>query len=141
MKTPDEYAASGTEHAQQVALFMWAAQYDDLAVMHAIPNGGLRDPITAARLKAEGTKSGVPDVSLPIPVNQYHGLYIEMKRPKSARGRKGKGNEKQDRWRDMLTANGYCVVRRFSFSEARDAIIAYMQGKWLTYDISAPIQS
>lgn len=48
---PAKYAEAGTEHAHQVALFMWVATqiptYPELRWMYAIPNGGKRDPITA----------------------------------------------------------------------------------------------
>ncbi len=56
-----------------------------LSLMHAIPNGGARgndsqtNKIRGAMLKAEGVKKGVPDIFLPVPLNGYHGLYIEMK--------------------------------------------------------------
>lgn len=53
-----------TEHQEQVALFQWleiAAKRDDrLSMAFAIPNGGARHPVVAAKLKAEGVKSGVP---------------------------------------------------------------------------------
>lgn len=78
-----------TEHDEQVALFRemhlrgctdprWRQAF-------AIPNGGLRSKKTAARLKAEGVKAGVPDIFLPVPVGLWSGLFIEMKRPKGGR--------------------------------------------------------
>lgn len=43
-----------SEHAEQVALFGWAVfasvRWPELALLHAIPNGGHRNKITAARL-------------------------------------------------------------------------------------------
>ena len=54
--------------------------------MHAIPNGGIRGDdkrsrmIRGAQLKAEGVRSGVADIFLPVPRGQWHGLYIELKR-------------------------------------------------------------
>lgn len=53
----------------------------ELKWIHAIPNGGKRDCITAASLKAQGVKSGIPDVFVPIPINSFAGLYIEFKAP------------------------------------------------------------
>ena len=44
-----------------------------------MPNGGKRNPAEAARFKAMGVKAGVPDLCLPVPMNGYAGLYIEMK--------------------------------------------------------------
>ena len=80
MKTHDE-------HAEQVALFRWAAiarsRYPELALLYAIPNGGHRHIQVARRLKAEGVKPGVPDICLPVPRGNWSGLYIELK---TARG-------------------------------------------------------
>ena len=58
-----------TEHRIQAGLFKWfklaSARHPELALLFAIPNGGARDPITGAMLKAEGVKRGVPDLFLP----------------------------------------------------------------------------
>lgn len=57
--------------------------------IHAIPNGGSRGSTkdqamkVGAALKAEGVKSGVLDIFVPIPLHGLHGLYIEMKRADS----------------------------------------------------------
>ena len=83
--TPQQLAKPGTEHAHQVALFCWAASmlaiHPELRWMYAIPNGGDRNPIVAARLKAEGVKSGVSDICIPVAKHGYHGFYIELKKP------------------------------------------------------------
>lgn len=137
---PVEYAAkSGTEHAQQVALFMWAAieihagRLPELRLMFAIPNGGERNKIVAARMKAEGVKPGVPDVCLPIPRGGFHGLYIELKRPDSdaktasgAKRRKGRVSAGQTDWIADLRAQGYGVASCVGFEQARETIIAYL---------------
>ena len=46
----------------------------------AVPNGGRRNIGTAKKLKAEGVKSGVPDITL-IHKGRYYG--IEVKKPKT----------------------------------------------------------
>ena len=70
-----------TEAQEQRALFQWAGlaeqQYPELKLLHHIPNGGKRDARTAANLKKEGVKAGVPDMCLPVARGQYHGLYKE----------------------------------------------------------------
>lgn len=158
--TPEKLSAAKTEHAEQRALFAWsfmaankgfdAANSDSAYVgeytgpvipipslqrMFAIPNGGLRDKITAARLKAEGVKSGVPDVFLPVPcvvnnVVQACGLFIELKRETSGKGQqrrqKGSTSNDQDNWLDYLNSNGYAVVVAFGWREAADAIENYL---------------
>ncbi|CAK9250002.1 unnamed protein product [Sphagnum jensenii] len=83
--TPDDVAKSGTEEAEQTALFCWAAmpetsnKYPCLASMFAIPNGGKRDKVTAGKMRAAGVKAGVWDVFIPYAVGNYHGLWIELK--------------------------------------------------------------
>ena len=137
---PAEYAAkSGTEHAQQVALFMWAAievhsgRYPELRLMFAIPNGGERDKRVAARLKAEGVKRGVPDVFLPVRRGGFAGLFIELKRPDSEvrtesgrKRRKGAVAAVQNDWIADLQAAGYGAASCVGFEQARATILAYL---------------
>ncbi len=92
-----------TEHAEQRALMTWAtlnaARYPALGLLFAIPNGGHRSVATAGRLKAEGVKSGVPDLCLPVARQGFHALYIEMKREKG-----GVLSEEQKLWKTALEA-------------------------------------
>lgn len=111
-----------TEHAEQVALFAWAEHLPELKLMHAIPNGGKRDIRTAAMLKAEGVKPGVPDIFLPIPRGGKHGLYIELKRRKY-----GRVTPEQAAWIDALCRQGYQCAVCHGWEAARDEIIEYMQ--------------
>ena len=59
----------------------------ELKWLHHIPNGGSRgndvrsQQIRGAQLKAQGVKSGVSDLCLPVKRGHYSGLYLEMKRP------------------------------------------------------------
>lgn len=90
--------AGVSEHSQQVALMAAVAQYaDDVSLddrtrkalewMHSIPNGGGRGSdkrsamISGANMKAEGTKTGVSDLHLPVARHGYISFYIEMKKP------------------------------------------------------------
>ena len=55
-----------------------------LKFIHAIPNGGKRNPKEAARLKAQGVTPGVADIFCPmIGYGGQHGLYIEFKAGKN----------------------------------------------------------
>lgn len=114
-----------TEHQEQVALFEWAAwmarRHPDLLLMHAIPNGGKRDIRTAARLKAEGVKPGVPDIFLPVPKNGKHGLYIELKR-----SRGGMVSKEQEAWIRALSAQEYVCAVCHGHREAIRVITDYM---------------
>lgn len=76
-----------------------------LRLLYAIPNGGHRSRATAARLKTEGVKAGMPDLHLPVACGPYHGLYIEMKK------KGGKARKNQDHILDQLRNEGmYCCV-------------------------------
>ena len=49
----------------------------------AVPNGGSRSKIEGAKLKATGTKSGVPDITI-VHDGLYYGL--EVKKPSTSTG-------------------------------------------------------
>lgn len=97
-----------TESQEQKTLFeiceIQKHKYPELAMLFHIPNGGKRDAVTAAKLKAEGVKPGVPDLFLPVPRGKYHGLFIELKRQSS-----GRLSETQRNWCRDLTYQGYAV--------------------------------
>jgi hypothetical protein len=97
--------AFSQESISQTYLFNWAKGmqhiHPELEYMFHIPNGGKRDVKTAKRLKAEGTKSGVPDIFLPVARRGFHGLFIEMKSPK------GSTSDNQNEWLEMLSIFGF----------------------------------
>lgn len=115
-----------TEHQEQCALFEWAAwmekQIPELHLMHAIPNGGKRDIRTAARLKDEGVKPGVPDICLPVPRGGKHGLYIELKRRKG-----GSVSKEQQAWIRALMEQGYMCAVCHGWEKARETILEYLK--------------
>lgn len=116
-----------SEHDEQCMLIVWcgymAAHDPDYGLIFAIPNGGQRNKVTAAKLKAEGVKPGVPDLFLPVPRGIYTGMFVEMKRRKG-----GHVSADQRKWITDLISHGYkCVVCR-GFEEAKQAITAYMEG-------------
>lgn len=130
---PGYWAQSGTESGHQKSLFAWAAieaKTDPrLSLMFAIPNGGKRDAGTAARMKAEGVRAGVPDIFLPAPVVRinhgdnsalWHGLFIEMKVGK------GKLSDEQKEWMFAFDQQGYKCETCYSWLEAREAINNYL---------------
>lgn len=113
-----------SEHAEQVALFRWAefavSRWPVLTLMHAIPNGGLRNKVTVLRLKAEGVKPGVPDICLPVPSGRFHGLYIKLK---TQRGRLSDG---QRQWIAALVRHGYRAEVCHGWEAARAVIKDYL---------------
>ena len=84
-----------TEASEQEALItickFMENRYPELKLLHHCPNGGKRDRVSAAVLKRQGVKAGVPDLHLPVPKGQYASLYIEMK---YGDGRLSKGTER-----------------------------------------------
>ena len=114
------------EHLEQCALFRWAGYQakarPELALMFAIPNGGHRHPATAARLKAEGVKAGVPDICLPVAKGEYHGLFIELKAGRN------KPTPTQVQWHARLSYQGYRVTVCWGWEAAREAIEEYLTG-------------
>ena len=113
-----------TEHQEQAMLIAWArtteSHWPELALLHAIPNGGWRHKATAGRLKAEGLKAGVPDLCLPVARHPFHGLYLEMK------SKKGRVRQSQKWWLDQLNAQGYRAVVCRGFAQAVDVITEYL---------------
>jgi hypothetical protein len=94
--------------------------------MFAIPNGGIRDKITAARLKAEGVRKGVLDVMLPVARHGMHGLFIELKRPKSEGLTKGQTSDSQDDEIAELRAEGYGACVCYGWQEAVAVLKEYL---------------
>lgn len=117
------------EHRIQAALFKWAkyasARHPGLKLLFAIPNGGARDAITGAMLKAEGVKPGVPDIFLPLPMGGYHGLFIELKT------QRGQPSPEQREWLMRLRHRGYAAVLCRGLDEAIDTITSYVAGRGL----------
>lgn len=120
-------ANQATEAQEQTSLFEWASlqqrKFPELNMLYHIPNGGSRNKIEAARLKAEGVKAGVPDLCLPVACGKYHGLYIELKRKKG-----GRISEKQSAWIDALGKRGYKAVVCHGWEEAARSILEYLEG-------------
>lgn len=116
-----------TEAAEQMLVFQWAewmlGKWPELEHLYHCPNGGSRNPVEAARLKAQGVKAGVPDLFLPVPRVGYHGLYIEMKRQKG-----GRVSDDQKDWIAFLTAQGYRTAVCKGAEEAIREITQYLGG-------------
>lgn len=112
-----------SEHDHQVALIKWfdLRYKEHRGRLFAIPNGGQRHVIVAAKLKAEGVRKGAPDLMLPVPKNGYHGLFIELKKEK------GRATEEQEEWLDYLNQQGYLAMLCRGADEAKIVIINYLE--------------
>ena len=76
--------------------------------LFAVPNGGRRDAVTAAKLKAEGVIAGIADLILLKSNRDYGALLIEMKTPV------GRQSDSQKEWQKIICENGeykYVVCR------------------------------
>lgn len=116
------------ESAEQRTLFEWArrmeGRWPELKLLYHIPNEGKRNARTGARMKAEGLKTGVPDVCLPVARGEYHGLYIELKRRKNSRV-----TPEQLEWIANLVAQGYVAAVCRGCDEAIELIEGYLRGR------------
>jgi hypothetical protein len=121
-------ALKADEHSHQVAVIDWWAYackgygLPEFA-LYAVPNGGDRHPAVAAKLKAEGVRSGILDLNLDAQcprVPEAMGLRIEMKvkpnRPSKA----------QQAVIDYLRRARYHVVVAWDAEEAIQAITGYL---------------
>ena len=87
---------------QQACVRYFRLQYPRYAgCFFSVPNGGRRDTVTGAILKAEGALAGVADLFLSVPNNVHHGLYVEMKT------RKGRQQDSQKAFQKAVEAQGY----------------------------------
>ncbi len=102
-----------TEHAEQVALCQWLRlrRID----YFAIPNAARRNPRTAAMLKAEGMRAGVPDLVLipPAPVDGWKHVAIELKRQKG-----GRLADTQREMHAIMSAHGWIIIVALGFAHA-----------------------
>jgi hypothetical protein len=126
IKNPEPSAIKycATEAEEQAALFEWAfvmtTKYPELALMYAIPNAGKRGRYAQAQMLQTGLRAGVPDICLPVPRGGFGACYVEMKR----KGRKP--TEKQGDWIERLRAAGNCVGVIYSWDDAKDFILYYL---------------
>lgn len=117
-----------SEHAEQVALVqIFRAKYPKLAKqIFAIPNAGKRSYRTGRMFKSEGMTAGVPDLFLAVPVEPYHGLWIELKRRKKALS---KISDAQKEILQIMVAAGYAGLVCYGADMALDTIDKYLAGK------------
>ena len=115
-----------TEHEEQVALFQWAeaneGRWPELRNLVAFPNGGYRPMATAAMLREEGVKAGLPDMALFCQRGGKGALFIELKR----RDRSNHATDAQRDWIERLRAAEYMAVVCYGAQEAIDVITTYL---------------
>ena len=92
------------------------------AVWFAVPNGGSRNPIEAAKMKRMGTRPGIPDLCI---IWRGRAIFIELKTAK------GRVSPEQNHRMEMLTIAGAVVTVCRSLDEVSDFLgqIMPMRGK------------
>lgn len=113
-----------SEHDLQVSCVTWFRyNYPEYAkLLMAIPNGGFRLKLTAAKMRAEGQLAGVPDLFLAVAKNKKHGLWIEMKN-----GKAGRVSDSQTDMMKRLWEQGYeCRIAR-SMEDFEQIISDYLK--------------
>lgn len=114
-----------TESEEQRAVMDWAelasGKWLELRLLYHVPNEGRRSMATGGRMRAEGLKSGVPDLCLPVARAGYHGLYIEMKRTQGS-----KTSQEQKEWLEALAAEGYKTALCRGAEEAIEEMESYL---------------
>lgn len=111
-----------TESQEQRQLIQWCRTDPRLQYLFHIPNESIGGKGWIVRNRQLGVKSGVPDLMLPIPMNGYHGMFIEMKT------KTGVLSQSQTRWIAALNDLGYKAVVARGWEEARDMIRSYLCG-------------
>lgn len=112
-----------SEDHEQMMLVQWFRRTFAGVRIFAIPNGGHRHPAVAAKLKATGTSSGVPDLFIPA-----WRLWVEMKRVKG-----GSLSAEQKDWiaylENLESVNYWCIVGKGAEDAKRKIQAFYEQHK------------
>lgn len=109
-------ASCPSEDAEQLLVVFWLDRKGLL--YHASPNGGVRNVITAARLKRLGCKRGFPDIMVfDSTMHGHKGLAIEMKRVKGSHT-----EPDQLRWQRDLTERNWRAVVCHGAAEAIEVL-------------------
>lgn len=113
------------ESGHQEAIIQWCqyrySTYPELELLFHVPNGGKRDQKTAAALKRQGVKAGVPDLVLPVARCGFHGLYIELKAPG------GKLEQSQEDYLIAIQQQGYLALVCCCWQAAVTALDTYLR--------------
>lgn len=111
------------EHKLQCSMVRWfRIQYPKMKHnLFSVPNGGLRDAVTAAKMKAEGQLPGVADLIF-LKQNRFYGaLLIETKT------KEGRQSDLQREWEQMITCDGYKYVVVRSLEDFMREINQYLK--------------
>ncbi len=109
-----------TETQEQKQLIQWCRSDPRLQYLYHIPNESVGGQGWLIRNRQLGVRAGVPDLFYPVPLNGFHGLFIEMK------ASNGRVRPEQKRWLDALETFGYKCVVAHGWIEAKEALEEYL---------------
>ena len=109
-----------TETQEQKQLIQWCRSDPRLQYLFHIPNESVGGQGWLIRNRQLGVRAGVPDLFYPVPLNGFHGLFIEMK------ASNGRVRPEQKRWLDALETFGYKCVVAHGWIEAKEALEEYL---------------
>lgn len=102
-----------SEHNHQAIVVAWfRSKYRD-ALIFAVPNGGNRNMIEAARLKKEGVLAGIPDL---VVISKNKVFFIEMK------NEAGRLSATQKTIHEKINRLGFAVYTCYGYKEAQKKI-------------------
>lgn len=104
-----------SEHIEQVTFVNWFKLQYPKAIIFAIPNGELRAISVAQRLKAEGVKSGIPDLCCIFPNGVI--VWVEMKKEKG-----GTVSKEQKAAHEQFRAMGQTVIIGKGWEDAKEKL-------------------
>ena len=114
-----------TESQEQQTLFGFCSvelsRYPELEMLAHIPNEGKRTKSTGGRLKKEGLRKGYPDIVLNVSRQDYHGLFLELKRKRGY-----KVTKEQKEWIIKLNRQGNAAAFCYGWEQAWEFIYAYL---------------
>lgn len=125
-------------HKIQAGIVSWYDFVHGDGMLIAIPNGGKRDAISGALLKAEGVRAGVWDMFLARPTKVKKdtsddpmwmlaaGLWLEVKRPDQRTQARGGLTVAQDYFGAMARLKGYETAVAYTTQEGIDTITKYL---------------
>lgn len=109
-----------SEHIEQVTFINWFKLQYPKAIIFAIPNGELRAISVANRLKAEGVKSGIPDLCCIFQNSVI--VWIEMKKSKG-----GTVSKEQKEVHAQFEAMGQTVLIGRGWEDAKEKLQLYLK--------------
>ncbi len=121
-----------SEHDHQVRFFLLVdylktnipERADELEDVWATPNGGHRLPAVAGKLKAEGVRRGVPDITCMVPRGEFHAMVIELK------NETGRPTPEQRRRLERLSRRGYAALCIRGWRDAARELCGYLGIAW-----------